>query len=75
LKIPETRGVEKITEFQPSFMAGLYVLLRKFLVNLRKDEPRSCPSDDIERKFTKETVYRCPLHSIQEGNIPIGSDT
>jgi hypothetical protein len=74
LKIPEAGGVEKITEFQSSFMAGLDVLLHRFPVDLGKDKPRSRPSDDIERKFTEEAVYRCPLHSIQEGNVPIGSN-
>jgi hypothetical protein len=56
-------------------MAGLDVLLHIFSVNLGKHKPRSCPSDDIERKLTKEAVYRCPLHSIQEGNVPIGTNT
>jgi hypothetical protein len=73
-EVAKTGGINKIAEFQSSIMTGLDVIFYIFPVYLWKNEARPCPSDDIERKFAKESVHGCPLNGIQEGNIPVGSN-
>ena len=73
-EIAETRGVDKIAEFQSSIMAGLDVILYISSVYLWKNEARPCPSYDIEREFAEEGVHGCPLNGIQKCNIPVGSN-
>jgi len=73
LEVSETGGIEEIAELQPSIVAGLDVGFHILSFDLRKNKTGSRPADNIKREFAEKSIYRCPFHSIQEGNIPVGT--
>jgi hypothetical protein len=73
LEVTKAGSIEKIAELQPSFVARPDVGFHILSFDLRKNKPRPCPADNIKRELAEKSIYRCPLYSIQEGNIPIGT--
>jgi hypothetical protein len=61
LKVSETGGIEQVTEFQPSLMAGLDISPDIVSVDLREDKSGSCASHHIKGEFAEEGINGCPF--------------
>jgi hypothetical protein len=61
LKVPKAGGIEQVTEFEPSFMAGFDISLDMVSVDLRKDKSRPCASYYIEGELSEEGIDGCPF--------------
>jgi hypothetical protein len=61
LEVSKTRGIQEVTELQPSFMAGLDILLHIVSVHLGKDKSGSRASHHIEGQFAEEGIDGCPF--------------
>jgi hypothetical protein len=73
LEVSKAGSVEEIAELQSPVVARPDVCFHIGSSDLGKNKTGSCPADDIEREFAEEGIYRGPFHSVEEGNIPIGT--
>jgi hypothetical protein len=61
LEVSKAWRIEKVTELNFLFVAGMDVSFYEAPVHLRQDKTRSGSSDDVKRKFAEKGIYRCPL--------------